>query len=590
MKKTIPVILILALVLSAAACSLFGKPFVEPTGDGDAVVSPTPAAEPSPAVPDGSPALELPALPDLPPYAPPAEIGGRVDTFADGFVPGGYGAVYPYPAARVATDYYTEPLTMFGFATADGKIICGGVYSSVTRLESADGAVAYLARRALYAHRPDGAWVEEQYAQYAVDFITGDGSVLQTYDDAVDAHCDLISVKSGGYWGVIDYRGNTVLAPSSVKSAYAMYAGRSGAAPDSKIYLIKSRVDGTAATEDSAGEYGKKVSYVYTDVAGRELSPRYTAFLPPLEFGPDPFNSLMAQLCFSEGAALYYPENAPDDGNVHSLYLGGNFAKLTDIESFSTAQFRDGYAEVLIRAEPPSNPNGGSPPDYVTEYYWLLPDGSLVEPRAYDNGYTLVDSAEFMTITDADGDTVPRPAAGEGQYVRYLGNGWFALAPTDYYKTGFMIFEGGDYRYALDILSASQTNSLFARADGTLFAAYYTDLTTYATIAALYAPDGTVLYVSGKDEQIQLSRSPYPHYAGAPLILSGGWVTRPPYMLYAQEFGALSSSGELIIPVEYEYLAQYGENYAAVRGRFGGLIGSGGEWLVRVDLSDSLSD
>ena len=189
MKRFLGILLSITLLFTLFGC---GK---TPPAEPDATTAAPTESEPTTAPEPEKAVFSLRTLPEIGTFVSDEKKACFFDDGAhDDFEPrDDYGKIVPYCASTeeyYPTDWsYTDEETgevfqgstpegeggyfeRYGFATADGKIITGGIYADVYRYEDSRGDVMYA------------AYPETSYEMYGkVDLITSDGSRLLRFDD-----------------------------------------------------------------------------------------------------------------------------------------------------------------------------------------------------------------------------------------------------------------------------------------------------------------------------------------------------------------------------------------------------------------------
>ncbi|MDR0905064.1 MAG: WG repeat-containing protein [Oscillospiraceae bacterium] len=172
------------------------------------VPSESPSAAPI-AEPSESPSVTPPEIPPLSRFSLDERFERWYAEPVRAFRPSAdYGAIYPFIGAVSTFDLWGEPWerSCYGFATADGKIVCDAVYPTIDTATDGNKLI-YVAERVVER-------VGEYDAISETVVISADGSFAQTYEDAYLYGGDgYVSVKSGGKWGVIDFDGREIFKP-----------------------------------------------------------------------------------------------------------------------------------------------------------------------------------------------------------------------------------------------------------------------------------------------------------------------------------------------------------------------------------------
>jgi len=232
MKKTLTVILLLALTLTLASCGLFGSQIESPSSP-PPVHSIEPVSSPSP---EATPTSEPSATPSAPSPTPDIVLDEIFTQFYDEpqyeYISADYGIVVPY--VGYAETYYTDAagnIVLLGFASTDGKVICEPIFSNV-RIYWDDNTVFYSATETY--EDENGAFISRDL------LINQKGEVVFSADE-ISVYYGAISFLSGGKYGVADLDGNILIdavsayyvLPASIngQSAWCVYepVGESGA-------------------------------------------------------------------------------------------------------------------------------------------------------------------------------------------------------------------------------------------------------------------------------------------------------------------------------------------------------------------------
>jgi hypothetical protein len=576
MKKTKILALTLALTLTLGAFAACGNHAAE------TVPSATPTANP------GAP---------LPPFEL-KEIGERwyEDTTLEVIPREDYGAVYPYLGGTINRGFPAmEPVSLYGFATADGKIICDAAFSKVTEYTSGGKAV-YLARRdtGKYSQYMDynNYSGEENYSDedtYKYYLIAGDGSYVFEYDDIVSAQGNVyteyygygaianapgyyFAVKIGDKWGAIDYDGNTVLP---CEYAFPPYFGDG-------LFVVSDWAD----DETSGSSETQLLEYWYVDPfidsLDQSVTPKFPMkTMPNAEFyGESWQNYCLRQLVFSSGRAplLSGESDVFDENNAAPVYgyidktgtlvIPANFIAMGN---YGAPFDGNGYAHVTLRGNGWSDTrvidrDGNEVPEYVAAYAGAPQDSGILYAETtwdWSDGY----AAPTTKFIDRDG----KVAYSYDADAQKLGGGWFTL--TTYSPQGTSVtsklWKDGKSYCAID-------GQFWFRLSDTRFVAMV------GNGAQIIDIDGNVLYDTkargmssvwnvrdGEDGRVYIE-----HSANYPNVT----------------VEVVSPDGEIIIPEKFTDFDQYGEFYTARLGYYGGLIDKSGEWVVKVSLLDSLAD
>ena len=213
-----------------------------------------------------------------------------------------YGPIFPF---QVKVDSLNNPngFPRYGICDAAGKIVCDPVFESYRRIETVDGRDFYVFIRAGATQstdplRDDDAWdiartcvITDGQGRFAYDcdwhaypdlYFTANGAYASARHSFPKG--DLLAVRQGEKWGVLDTSGNLV-----VPHAY-----------DHPLYFS----EGLAAVMDNEG------TYRYIDMQGKTV----LEGLPHATWGEAYFHQYM----FSEGVAMC---QSPDGSNNRSLFI-----------------------------------------------------------------------------------------------------------------------------------------------------------------------------------------------------------------------------------------------------------------------------
>lgn len=131
-----------------------------------------------------------------------------------------YGDIVPYisEVRSFSSAESSSKNASYGFATTDGRIIVGGIYSSVEILESRNGKTVYVAERFIKSTE-DISDLSESDVKTAVDVIATDGSWMISADRVITAYPDdnkrdYIQAYDGDNMILYDFTGKNIFNES----------------------------------------------------------------------------------------------------------------------------------------------------------------------------------------------------------------------------------------------------------------------------------------------------------------------------------------------------------------------------------------
>ncbi|MDR3209663.1 MAG: WG repeat-containing protein [Oscillospiraceae bacterium] len=470
-----------------------------------------------------------------------------------------YGAIYPYLGGVVPREWpAARNVTLYGFATADGRIICDPAFSDVAAYET-DGGLVYAARRDTAHVTAEGsAGYRTEYASEDMSYVTwliaGDGSFATAYDEVEDAGGGYFSVRRDGLWGVVDASGAEVLARSY---QYPPYYGEG-------LFVVT-----------PAGAPGENASllYYYVDMDGERVIGEAAVFLSANMdvYGVEPARLFLRQLVFSRGRAVSYGA----DGSYGYIDTSGALVIPRDYVTFydyAEPFYADGRVVARIYTE------GG-----VSENALIGTDGREIIPRG---AYLIFPTKDLYCVSeyparryvDADGREVASypETGGSG----YLGDGWFAVENTVNGERVLEISEDGAVRFTVPESADYGLPTVTRLEDGT----FVSLLGTYnsASLRVLDA-SGAELYSFTRDAQLEtITPDGLLRFSKSEPTAGGGG--------YAYYAGITAPDGTETLPVAYLYLTRFGAYYTGQRGYYGGLLDANGDWVVKVSLLDGMDD
>jgi hypothetical protein len=282
----------------------------------------------------------------------------------------------------------------------------------------------------------------------------------------------------------------------------------------------------------------------------------------------DAFDSLFLDLSFSEGLAPFLDgERFGYIGKTGEIAIPARF----ETESAWFPRFQNGWAALyrapgqyalIDRTGAERVPFGDH---YITQY------GDMTEVVARGGG-----AAQFL---DADGNAALAYASAD-ERVSYLGGGMFLRGDE---RTRITDESGREY-----VVGAS----LYRLADGAVFPLdgvrdfqfWRLDEDRFLGLCVqsvkLFDGEGNVIYDFGEGYSVDMPATELP---GGRLAVGvrGGWPLKR---------GVADLDGGWLVRPVYEALVPAGDMYAARSGRYGGLLGKDGEWVVKLSLLDSLTD
>jgi hypothetical protein len=513
-KKSIFVPLALLLLAACAAPA----PEVTPSAPRESAPPSAPAPTETPPPPTASPQLiagypDIAALPELSPFTLEEIYARWYDETPSELLPrGDYGDIYPFVGA-LGYEYGYYSADIYGLCTADGKIICNPVFMS-PRCYSFDGEEVYVLRKS----------TEKSDKKY---LAATDGSYVYAYDEILSGGEGTFTVRTGGQWGSVDFRGRELLprvygAPVFFSEGLA-FVWKSGETD----YGYVNR-NGEPAFEPRP----------FLPEGLEDENPLYRKLQDAAEYEDWRHMSTFISYCeFSDGRAVFFAED-----------------KYGDCEG--TYGYMDTRGKTVI--EPVF------PVYYVTDYNWdVCPfqDGLAVvrvrsDSAKYDRTHAVIDKNGAAVIPPEDGVSI----------VRY--DSFFRLGADWSNRIRYADLEGNIVLYADD--ARFLEDGWFAvKTDGSV--SLYKDGETYCELP----PDASVWDVSFiGDDRFTLRRTAADGSRVSTVIDSGGNVI--------EELGA---------DQYYESPWNiFRGKHAVQRGSYGGLLDENGEWLVKVSLLDSIPD
>ena len=488
------------------------------------------------------------------------------------FVPSGeYKAVYPYIGQ--GSGYYG----FYGFADANGRIICEPVYNNVSLVTYEDKS-AYVVSRKVF---PDGIDLEREDlgAVGLVAIISADGAFYAEYDDVYTVNRSLafdndefifnpiltceyeyIPVKKGCKWGAVGFDGTEAL-PCAYPNAPLFSEGLAA------VYVNADRLE-------TLDEYFEaKIPYNYIDAYGNIM-------LGPYERPPNAGESIASDMpyyyfrnleaaVFNNGRAM----NFDKDGKYGFIDKSGKLViprvyTLVNFEQFGWNKY--GLALVCL-ADVTELENEwetwyqfryGNENVNNAQYFLIDVNGTHIAEwecrmmSIYDRGdYYRVwnDQGRISAVFDHAGNAIPIEgdrAFWNGYSIGEQANDTWRVSGNGVSNTvnaSYIDWLLGDWFSCYD--SATGAGRIWNAQTGEERPGHY------------YA------YSHGQDASICTQN-----------LDAGYSKTR---------YGVMNDAGEVLIDFKFDWLSKIGDKYYAVQGNYGGLLDEGGEWFVKVPMLEN---
>ena len=438
-----------------------------------------------------------------------------------------YGKLFPFIGGYNEEHNWMSSY-VYGFCTADGKIVCDPAYLLVGRYEH-EGREVYVALRAT-AERDSETGVGEKC------LIAIDGSFISSYEEVYDGREGTLTVQKNGKWGSVDFSVKT-LVPCMYE--YPVFFGEGLA----------------AVTEDfDAG-------YKYIDMKNNTVIDN----LPPVPLfrveqrmwitEDGAYDDLFRDLSFSCGLALYYEGDSygyiDKAGQVIAMYR-------SDENWFRGTVFFEGYAVV--------QENG--------KFAVIDTDANIVIPFSKDDISMYWDDDEEEVIVALFTDSgVEYYSVSGNELIRKMEK----AANHDDARHGFIFVREGPSGY----------NAMFKNGEEISLPNFqhYSVLNSDRAILHRWVYQESDLLIDGNGEILTgfgYSSEPHSYYS-----ITVGQAEMLIYQDFSRQ-GLMTLDGEPITSLIFKTVVPFNDYCAVFGNGVGGLIDQNGEWIVRVALSENV--
>jgi hypothetical protein len=482
------------------------------------------------------------------------------------FIPSGnYGTVYPYLGQINHLDkdtyWWGSSISLYGFATADGSIICDPVYDSVSAITYGD-KLAYVASRTVDPNRLWG--LDHNLNGNITAVMSADGSFYSEFDSVyitnpliLPFEYEYIPVQKNGKWGVIDFDGTEIL-PCVYPNAPLFSEGFAAVYEDNE------------ELETLTDDYNANTPYYYINVTGEIVLGPYERPMWVGErylFDFDLYDLNLEAAVFHNGRAMNF--NGYHYGFID---VAGELVIPQKYTLIGRNQFgwnEHGLAFVCVAEVTETQAEWDL--DYT--YYLYGKDGivtyALIDvydnriaewtcpPSAFpygEGGYIVVRDGywQISALFDVAGNTLPLPILD----ADYFFNGYFLKMTSDVDTTEWYFSGNGISR------TVKADSAQWFYGDWFILSSFGYENVEYRRLNLQTGEEfhsTEAFFASARDENR--------------IIIHDG-----------MNYGVISSAGEEIIEPAFRVLEPIGDNYFAVSGKYSGLVSDCGEWIVKTLL------
>jgi hypothetical protein len=475
------------------------------------------------------------------------------------FIAMDYGEIFPF-LGEIIMDEWGGAFERFGFINAAGQIICEPIFESIDKV-SHGGRHVFVASSSWISPEVR-AWNYELFAYRGREMppqgfravIAADGSFIHKFEDVYtgdftfDFDFELIPVKRDGRWGTMDFDGNLV-TPFAFPNAPLF---SEGLAPVFEWAELRGMWE----------FFAENIPVHYIDPAGNIVLGPFGA--PDMVFYAEMVAQHLEALTFIDGMAKNFV-----DGRYGFIDRAGRVIIPHDFLLFRSSQFgwnEAGLALVALADTYEEIENEWGHPEPFVSFALIDRQGNIVVqmPQSHTHGGVNAHLGYFEVIGpewdlaamfDFYGNEIEVP---EG--VRnHIGNGFFR-APVDSWQGERILGNGADrlFRNSSVHWLVGDWLSVSVRDED------YDDFLWNARTGE--ERPGANIWVHWRDI------SPGRHIVHA-------WTVNE------SRFGMIDDDANILLDFDFTMLRPIGENFFARQGRYGGLLDSDGEWLVRVRLT-----